>query len=109
MRQRRLDCSSPGFIRQRDSRLDSAWRPANNAHQHASIFAFRKVSADRAKGGLAKTTTPHAIVDFIVRKQPVTNRHPVCDSKIIGLAQLFELLCDPGFDDGAILLRSVRC
>ncbi len=39
--QRWLDSSSARFIRQRDSRLNSARRPANNAHQHASIFAFR--------------------------------------------------------------------
>ena len=53
-----------------------------------------------------RLTTPDAIVDFIVLKQPVTNRHPVCDSEILGLAQLFELLCNPGLDDGSILLRS---
>jgi hypothetical protein len=64
------------------------WIPATNENQHPAIFAFRKVAADRAKATrvlACKTTTPDAIVDFIVFKQPVTNRHPVCDSEVLGL------------------------
>jgi len=97
--------STAWFIRQRDVRPATA--PATNANQQATVLPFRNVSVDRAIGAFAvKSAIPYAVVYDIVLKQRITNRHPVCNSEIFGLAQLFELLCNPGLNDRAVLLRS---